>query len=104
MKKKMFKFLIVIFFVMFSVNFCFAASAWGDDLIKIIANITEKIFQLGGAFCLLMIVAGGIWYMLARDDPKQASAAKAIVVSALIGLIVILASVILMNTIIKLGA
>lgn len=95
--------LVVFISLTLGVNFCFAADTWGSGLIQIIRNITTKVTQVGGALCTLMIVSGGIWYMLARDDAKQVGAAKAIVISALIGLTVILASNVLMSVIVKLG-
>ena len=77
---------------------------WDGTPGDILAKIQEQLLTILGAICILMIIIGGAIYMTAKDDPKQAENGKTTVKVALIGLVIILASAMMMEFIKSLGA
>ncbi|MDP3963007.1 MAG: pilin [bacterium] len=60
--------------------------------------IVIAAFAFVGISALLMLVVGGVKYLTAAVDPKAESDAKDQIVSALLGLLVVFAAIILLNT------
>jgi hypothetical protein len=58
----------------------------------ILTDLLDSIFVLASMIALLFLIWGGIRYMLARGDPKQIEAARNTVISAVIGLLVVMLS------------
>ena len=61
----------------------------------IIGDLLPFIFGLAGMLTLLLLLWGGIRYMLARGDPKAIDEAKGTLTSAIIGLIIIILAVVI---------
>ena len=104
MSKKNIQLLSVTLLLTFVFSVCFAASGWASELTTIIQNIINKITQLVGGICLLAIIIGGIVWMTAGADTKKVEMGKEIVTAAILGLIVVLAAGIIVNTVVNLGA
>ncbi len=81
-----------------------AIEVWKGTPEEIIKNIQEQLLLILGAICILMIIIGGALYMTAKDDPKQAESGKTTVKVALIGLVIVLASAMLMEFVKSLGS
>lgn len=73
-----------------------------DDLKKLFINIFNALMGLAALAAVGAIVVGGTQYILARGDPGAMGAAKQKLTFAVIGLLVILFSVVLVNTILRL--
>ncbi len=55
-------------------------------------SITSVLLFLIGAISILMIIIGGLRYVLSAGDPKQTAAAKDTILYAIVGLVIALAS------------
>jgi len=66
----------------------------GDSQIKSVLNY---VFVIIGAVSVLMIMVGGIRYMLSAGDPQRTGSAKNTVIYALIGLVVAVAAFSIVN-------
>jgi hypothetical protein len=55
-----------------------------------ICGIFLAVIYIGGAFCAMMIVYGGIKWLGGADDPGARKQAKDMVINACIGLVIIL--------------
>ncbi len=61
----------------------------------IVLNLTRWVLGFGGAIAILFIIWGGLQYVTAAGNEKQADAAKQTLTYAVIGLIVILLSTVI---------
>ncbi len=68
-----------------------------SELGGILNRIITFLFGLIGGITIIIIVVGGIRYILAGGDPKATMAAKQTITFALIGLIVVLLSVVIIS-------
>ena len=55
-------------------------------------SITSILLFIIGAISILMIIIGGLRYVLSAGDPKQTAAAKDTILYAIVGLVIALAS------------
>lgn len=110
MKRK--SLLVLIFFYFFLGGFVFAQapvkepppinaptvtmSKIGDQGIYGIAGIIQKfggwLLLIAGAVAVVMIIVGGVRYMISMGNPQQTEGAKKTIIYALVGLIVIISS------------
>jgi hypothetical protein len=72
-----------------------------DGLIQVAVNIYNCILCLVGAITLLFVVIGGVVLILSGGSSERISTGRKIIVGAIIGLIVVLASVVIVNFAIK---
>lgn len=59
------------------------------DLIGIIQNIGDAILAVGGALAVLMLILGGVRYVLSAGNANQIEGAKKTIQYALIGIVII---------------
>src|SRR3989338_10574490 len=64
-------------------------------------NIIQPIFGLVGLGFFVLAVYAGVLWMTAQGDPKKVDKAKDILVSATIGLVIIVASYVLTNAVLN---
>jgi len=78
---------------------CFSASGVPTfDCIPIVfQNIVSALLTFVGIVALFFIMYGGIKYILARGDAKQAQAARGILTYAIIGVIIVVSAFFIVN-------
>ena len=67
-------------------------SCGGSDLGVFFGKITNALVYLIGAISVVMIIIGGLRYVLSNGDPKSTESAKNTILYAVIGLIVAIAA------------
>lgn len=77
----------------------FAASVSGsaapaDNFIK---NLGDILASLGGTVATVMLIVGGVMYMLAAGDLQKLDRSKSIIKGAAIGLVIVIAAAFLTN-------
>ncbi len=107
MIKKIFKILfyilISLFLMIFLFNFCLAALDTGlqygqgtqlpsTDIRMVIGNIIKNVFGFLALVFVILILISGFLYMTSRDNPEKTAKAKKIIISAVIGLVIMLSS------------
>jgi type IV secretory pathway VirB2 component (pilin) len=101
------KYLIATCISLLLVSPCLTLAAplqlWDTSIDKVIETVQGKLLGVLGAVCVIMIIIGGALYMTAKDDAGQAKAGKTTVEVALIGLVIVLASAMLMTFVSELG-
>lgn len=70
---------------------------WGGGLIAGIRVIVNIFLTLAGLIAVVMIVYGGVQYVISRGEEDQAKTAKSTILYAVIGLIVIGLSAAIVN-------
>jgi hypothetical protein len=66
-------------------------------LVKYVSELKDWILALTALIALIIIVYGGVMYMLAAGDEKRASKAKNIILYGLIGVVVIVGAYFLIS-------
>jgi len=72
-----------------------------DGLIQVVINVYNCIICVVGALALLFIVLGGVVLILSGGSSERVSLGRKIIIGAVVGLIVVLASVLIVNFAIK---
>lgn len=67
-------------------------STCGGDINTIFTSISNALIFIVGAVSVIMIIVGGLRYVLSSGDPKAISAAKDTILYAVIGIIVAIAA------------
>lgn len=71
----------------------------------IIENVINKLLTVGGLIALLFLAIGGLQYMISGGDEKALTTAKATITYAVLGLLIILGSILIINTLLyEIGA
>lgn len=65
-------------------------TAGGGDAKPIVAVIIDTLSVVGGAVAVIMIIVGGLRYILASGDSNAVSGAKNTILYAVVGLVIIL--------------
>ncbi|HET7713812.1 MAG TPA: hypothetical protein VFK94_06230 [Patescibacteria group bacterium] len=63
----------------------------------VIRRIINFLFGIAGAVAIILIIWGGIRYIMASGDEKATAAAKSTITFAVVGLVIILLAVLLVN-------
>ena len=71
---------------------CGSSCNTGLSLPKVFSSLTGALIFLIGAISVVMIIIGGLRYVLSNGDPKSAEGAKNTILYAVIGVIVAIAS------------
>jgi cytochrome bd-type quinol oxidase subunit 2 len=82
--------------------YVFAAGSFsilGKPVVDIINDLIKWILLLVGRISLLMLILGGIFYVISGSSPENQEKAKKVVTAALLGLILVLVSYSLINAI-----
>lgn len=69
------------------------------DIFAALQNILDFLFALAGALAVLWLIYGGILYI--TGGAKGAEAAKGTIINAVIGVVVILLSYVILNTVVR---
>ncbi len=72
------------------------------SLSAIIQNVTNWVLGIAGAVAVLMLVIGGVRYIISAGNPTQAEGAKKTIIYALVGIAIIALSLVLVNGVIAL--
>ena len=70
-----------------------------NDIWVIALNGVQWIILAAGYIALIMIIAGGFRYMTSQGDSSRVTAAKGMILHAVIGLVIALAAVIIARTV-----
>ena len=70
------------------------------DFKTLLLNIINYFLGFLGILAVLMVIYGGVMYMLAQGDSQKADKGKKIIMYAIIGIVIILLSFALINTVI----
>lgn len=70
-----------------------------DFVVRIALNIVEMLLQLVGYACVVFIIIGGFKYMVNDGDPSGLARARKTIMNAIIGLVISIASVVIVNSI-----
>ncbi|MDD4409608.1 MAG: pilin [Candidatus Pacebacteria bacterium] len=98
------KYLVQILLMLFISPFCFASNPEGlREVGEIIGNLQDAVLKIGGSFCALMIIVGGVIYSTAKSDPKQMDTGMTTIKYSLLGLIIILMAVVIGKFIVSFG-
>jgi type IV secretion system pilin len=71
---------------------CGTACNTGSTLPQILGNVADTLIFIIGAVSVIMIIVGGLRYVISNGDPKNASAAKDTILYAVIGVVVSIAA------------
>jgi hypothetical protein len=71
------------------------------DLQKLFGLIANTLIFLVGAISVIMLILGGLRYVISNGDQKNVTAAKDTILYAVIGLVVALASYAIVNFVIQ---
>jgi len=71
-----------------SANSAFALEGT-DKVVKVVSDISDAILTIGGVVAVLMIVVGGVMYMISRDNMKRILGAKETLKNAAIGTLIV---------------
>jgi len=63
-----------------------------SDILIVIANVVRILIALSGALAVVFIMVGGIYYITSAGDPTRLKRAKEIIIQAITGLVVVIAS------------
>ncbi|HLD96519.1 MAG TPA: hypothetical protein VI794_02305 [Patescibacteria group bacterium] len=67
----------------------------------IIENVITTLLGVGGVIAFLFLVYGGLQYIISGGDEKAITVAKSTITYAALGLILILASILIINTVLS---
>ena len=73
-----------------------------SDLGPILQNVINWILGIAGLLAVLMLVIGGVRYVISAGNPTQTEGAKKTIIYALVGIVVIILAYVLVNTVIGL--
>ncbi|MBI2484626.1 hypothetical protein HYW18_00500 [Candidatus Uhrbacteria bacterium] len=76
------------------------SDAQASDLPTLIGNIVNVVLGVLGIVFVILVVYGGIQYMLAQGDPKKVEHGVAIIRQAIIGLVITVAAYAISNFVI----
>lgn len=76
-----------------------AATGGTGDFKELLLSIINYFLGFLGILAVLMVIYGGVMYMLAQGDSGKADKGKKIIMYAIIGIIIILLSFALINTV-----
>lgn len=71
-----------------------SSAAPADNFIK---NLGDILAGLGGTIATVMLIVGGVMYMLAAGDLQKLDRSKKIITGAAIGLVIVFAAAFLVN-------
>lgn len=76
-----------------------AESVGGENTLSFFVgnNIIKPVFGIVGLMFFVLMVYGGVTWMTASGDPKRVDKAKAILTTAVIGVVIVTASYVLTN-------
>lgn len=112
-KIKIFSLSFLLFFLLFGFTFASngpivpqgSAYETGDyelsDLLQVGVNVTKIILGVVGSLALLMFVYGGIIMLISAGNSEKVSQAKGILTAAVIGLIIVFASYLIIQFVMK---
>ncbi len=69
-----------------------------DDTIK---NVLNYVFAAIGAISVLMIIIGGIRYIISTGDPQKTTSAKNTIIYAIVGLVISVSAFIIVSFLFK---
>ena len=72
-----------------------------EDLFVVVKTISNNVLAVIGIIALVMLIIGGMRYMVSGGDSKKITDAKNTVLYAIIGLVICLLSALIVNTVIK---
>jgi len=94
--KKLLSFFLITFFVFGVASQCFAITIpnpiKAGSIPELIKTIVDLIFYIAVAVVPLMVVIGGIMFMMAAGEPQKVSKAKNVLLWSIVGMAVILLS------------
>jgi len=70
-----------------------------SGLFCVLVNAINYLLSIGGAVALIMLVVGGLQYMVSGGDEKAITAAKSTVSHAVLGLLIIFGAILIVNTV-----
>ena len=71
----------------------------------VLVNIVDYMLSIGAAISFIMLVVGGLQYMISGGDEKAITAAKSTITHAVLGLLIIFGAILIVNTVlVSLGA
>ena len=70
-----------------------------NEIWVIVMNIVQWLIIAGGYVALFFIITAGFKYIMASGDPQKIASAKNTIINAIIGLVIVLASVAIVQTI-----
>jgi hypothetical protein len=76
-----------------------AATGGTGDFKSLLLSIINYFLGFLGVLAVLMVVYGGVLYIIASGDPQKADKGKKIIMYAIIGIVIILLSFALINTV-----
>lgn len=69
------------------------------ELYKVLTNLANLILTIAGALVVVMVIIGGIRYIISAGNPQMVEGAKKTIIYALVGLAVIVLSAAILNTV-----
>jgi hypothetical protein len=72
-------------------------SCGGGDITKVFGNLTRALIFLIGSISVVMIIVGGLRYVLSNGDSKGAESARNTILYAVIGVIIAISALGIVN-------
>lgn len=79
-----------------------ACSSKGDDANKLIGTLVNTLLFVVGALAVIMIIVGGIFYVISNGDAGKVARAKNTLTYAIVGLVVAFVAYAIVNWVLKL--
>jgi len=74
------------------------------DFRELVLRIVDNVLKFLGLLAVIMVIYGGITYVTAAGDDEKVGKAKNIILYSVIGIVIVLLSFALINTVVGLGA
>lgn len=71
-------------------------------LTTFLTNVMNFLISIFGALAVLMVIVGGVMYIISAGDPQRVEMAKKTIMGAVIGVVVALMAWVIVNTIVSL--
>ncbi|KRT67340.1 MAG: conserved membrane protein of unknown function [candidate division WWE3 bacterium CSP1-7] len=65
----------------------------------VLVNIINYLLSIGAAVSFIMLVVGGLQYMISGGDEKAITTSKSTITYAVLGLIIIFGAILIINTV-----
>jgi hypothetical protein len=67
------------------------------DIPKVLLAVFEIILRLGGVAAVVMVITGGVQYMISQGEPDKIKGARVTIINAIVGLVIAMMAVVIVN-------
>lgn len=67
------------------------------DIPKVLLAVFEIILRLGGVAAVVMVITGGVQYMISQGEPDKIKGARVTIINSIVGLVIAIMAVVIVN-------